>query len=109
MVSRVLFNWDDDVAVRWLGRCREALGESGVLKVVEPLMPPAGDPRRHALAANDLQLFLTWGGGHRTRRQMEKLFARAGLDLVRVVDLQDPSSWQVIEGVRGDALPAGYS
>ena len=97
VMSRVLMNWDDDAAVRLLERCREAMGAAGVLKVVETLMPPAGDPQRRSLAASDLQLFLVWGGGHRTREQMTALFSRAGLDLGRVSDVE-ALGWQVLEG-----------
>lgn len=109
VVSRVLMNLDDGGAARLLGRCREAMEGSGVLRVVEMLMPDEpGHPRRRFLAASDLHHLLVWGGGHRTRGELAELFRRSGLRLVRVEEpggIRDPG-WQVVEGRPADADPA---
>lgn len=109
VLSRVLMNLDDDDGVRMLARCREAMAEASVLKVVEMLMPDEpGHPQRRFLAASDLHHLLVWGGGHRTRGELEELFGRAGLRLVPVEGAsgaRDPG-WQVVEGRRRSPIPS---
>lgn len=108
ILSRVLQTLGDAQALRLLARCRQALAGRGVLKVVERLMPEPGDPRRRSLAGSDLNHFLLWGGGHRTRDEMAALLAAAGLDLERVGAVADGNSdgWQMLTGVPRAAGPA---
>jgi hypothetical protein len=68
---------------------------------VDILMPEKGDPRRPLLAANDIHLFLTFGGGHRTHGEMHQLFATARLEITRVTPAPSATaSWDVIEARR---------
>ena len=79
LLCRVLLNCSDDAAVSLLEQCRRAMVPGNRLIVFETLRPEPGDPMRNALAASDLNLFALWGGGHRSRDELQSLFRQAGL------------------------------
>jgi hypothetical protein len=94
----VLFNWNREDRLRLLRSCRRAMLATSRLLVVEMMMPEPGDPVRKRLAAFDLNLWLTWGGGVPTRDEWERLFSDAGLALVRVSTPAVPAfPWRVFE------------
>ena len=102
LVSRVLQNLGDQQASRLLERCRQSLGRRSRLLIIEKILPEKGSPGRRSLAASDLNHFLLWGGGHRTRAEMEALLEHAGLNLLRIENLPaQAAEWQLLE-----ALPA---
>ena len=43
ILSRVLFNWDDDDAVAILRNCRQAMAPGGRVLVMEPVIPPGNE------------------------------------------------------------------
>ncbi len=83
LLCRVLVNCTDDAAERLLAQCARAMKAGQRLIVFEPLQPELGDPLRNAQAASDLNLFVLWGGGQRTRAELQELFRRAGLPAAR--------------------------
>ncbi len=83
LLCRVLVNCDDEAAELLLSHCAQALRPGHRLMVFEPLLPEPGDPLRNAQAASDLNLFVLWGGGQRTRGELLDLFRRAGLPEAR--------------------------
>jgi hypothetical protein len=98
LLCRVLFNLDDASALAVLERCCKALSsDDGRVALVETLLPPAGNPSRHRLAAADLHHFLLWGSGYRTREAMESLLTAAGLALIRVTPPDAEGRFQVLE------------
>ena len=84
LLSRVLHDWDDDVALRVLRTCRAAMRPDSVLLVVEAVLPEraADDP---AAVRMDLHMLLLLRGRERTAAEYAALCEAAGLRLTRDV------------------------
>jgi hypothetical protein len=102
IVSRVLFNWDDERAGLILGNAASAMADESRIFVIDLLMPERGDRQRAWVSGNDLNLFLVFGSRHRTRGEMEALFEGAGLAVLDLRRARPPLgiAWDVIEGRR---------
>lgn len=85
LLSRTLYNWDDEGATRLLRRIREAVGADGRLVVIEPLFDEPSAPR--GLPMIDMTNFVFGGGTTRTRKAHAGLFNQTGFDLERVQDI----------------------
>lgn len=94
VLKAVLHDWDDEHAVRILGRIREALADrpGGRLLICEFLVGPAGRWDRGKLL--DLDMMLRFGGRERDEEQWRALLAAAGLELVND---PVPGRWAVLE------------
>ena len=91
ILKEILHDWADDDAVRILTACRQAMKPGARLLVMEMLI--VEDGRSHPATLLDLQMLTaTHDGRQRSRADFERLFARAGLRLRRVIDLATPSS-----------------
>ncbi|MEU4805828.1 methyltransferase [Actinosynnema sp. NPDC023587] len=100
LIKSVMHNWDDDQAVRILTRCREALPDHGRLLIVEPVLPDTVDPNGDAREdpyLSDLNMLVLVGGKERTQADFEKLCARAGFEVTRVVELPPHVDFSAIE------------
>lgn len=95
IMKKVIHDWDDDRAAKILDNCRRALAPGGKVLVAETIVPPGNDP--HPIKLMDLNMLAVTGGMERTRAQYERLFARAGLRLVRVIATSGPLS--ILEAV----------
>ncbi|MFO1520057.1 MAG: methyltransferase [bacterium] len=97
LLCQVLHDWDDERACRILAACRRALGEKGVLLVIETVIPPA-----KALSLGKLidleMMVMTPGGRERSREEFEALLEKAGLYLRRVLPTASPVS--LLEAVK---------
>ena len=91
VMSRVLFNWDDEKAAMLLRNCRQAMSSSGRLLIIEPLV--TGESGTAGLI--DLNVFMICGGRTRNAAQLDALFARAGLRFERFVPT--PAAWHILE------------
>jgi hypothetical protein len=96
-VSRVLFNWDDEHAVRILRNVRQAMTNTGRLLVIESPLQPLGDPRRAQGALNDLNVLLLMGGRQHTEAEFRALFEAAGFKMAGFRPADE--IWYVIEGL----------
>jgi hypothetical protein len=97
LIKWVLMDRPDDVAIRLLRGCAEAMADGGRVLVVEMVMPPGGEPSFSKLM--DVQMLMLFGGGRvRTEAEFRDLFAAAGLRLTRIVPTPSPNS--IVEGVR---------
>ncbi len=86
VIKHVLHNWDDARAIQLLRGCAEAVGPGRPVLVVEGLLLPGG--RADMTRLLDLEMLALCGPGReRTKPEMRKLFAAAGLRLVRTEDL----------------------
>ncbi len=101
VLSWILHDFDDDAAVRILSNCRRAMVDSGRLLAIELV---AADDRRQLPPAfewlvrtTDIEMLAVVGGRERTVAEYGELYAKAGLELARVVPLQ-PSAWSLMEG-----------
>lgn len=78
VLASILHNWNDQQALIILGRCREAVAESGRIFLLERSMPESGIC---AAAFGDLCMLAMTGGRERTEGDWRKLSAAAGLRL----------------------------
>lgn len=88
LIKSVVHNWDDERVVRVLRNCRQAMGETGTLLLIEPVVPAVTGPStRVETVLSDLNmLVMTAGGAERTERQFRDLFGAAGFTLISVTD-----------------------
>jgi precorrin-6B methylase 2 len=88
VLSRVLFNWEDEDCLAILRHCRAAMTAGGRLLVIEPIAAAGNAPDLANLI--DLNVFLVCGGRRRTAAQLGSLFDQAGLRLRRLVATPGP-------------------
>jgi hypothetical protein len=100
LIKSVIHDWDDAQSLRILGRCREAMGEGGLLLLVEPPAgPPSGNPVGDwFLAFSDLNMLVNTGGRERTEAEYRALLEAAGLRVRGV--RETPTFFKVFEAVR---------
>ncbi|MEU4657820.1 methyltransferase [Streptomyces sp. NPDC023723] len=93
LLSRVLHDWNDEKAAEILQRCAQALGDTGKLLIVEPVLDDeeVAYPRTDV----DLRMLVTLGGRERSLADFTALTAAAGLRAVTVG--RTPSGRQLIE------------
>ncbi len=97
LLKTVIHDWDDELAVRILTSCREAMSAQSRLLVIESIVPDGNQP--HFSKFMDLNmLVLNHGGRERREGEYRLLFDRAGLELTSVRDTASP--FDLIEGVR---------
>ncbi|HKS49203.1 MAG TPA: methyltransferase [Amycolatopsis sp.] len=77
LLSEVLLDWDDEHADQILGRCANALGESGCVLVLQPLLDHSDRG-----ASTSLDVLLMLGGGRaRSAAELSAMGAAHGLNL----------------------------
>ena len=103
LLSRVLFNWDDDDALRILAACRRAMPPGARLLIIEPIV--TGEPTDLA-SLIDLNVFLVCGGKTRTEAEHRALLAAAELRFRRLIDT--PAAWGIIEAFAEGPRPTGH-
>jgi hypothetical protein len=95
VVKNVVHNLGDEQAAAILRACRRAMGPTGVLLVIEPVVGP---PNEGALEKfTDLIMLVVPGGQSRTRAELSNLFAGAGFRLAGMT--ATTSEVSVVEGV----------
>ncbi len=95
VLKRILHDWSDEVCVRILRNCREAMAEHGRVLVVDTVIPPGNTP--HGGKVLDLLMMASLPGRERTEEEFAKLFAQAGLRLTRVI--HTPAMLSITEAV----------
>ncbi len=97
LLKSVIHDWDDEKSGVILRNCRAAMGASGALLVLEPVVPDrlGGSRFDNILVASDLNMMVNTGGRERTEGEFRKLFDAAGLRLERIV--RTPSSLCLLE------------
>ena len=83
IVKKVIHDWDDERAAQIFANCRRAMAPGGRVLVAETIVPSGNEP--HPTKRMDLNMLVVTGGMERTEAQYERLFAHAGLRLVRVI------------------------
>lgn len=96
-LCNALCDWDDDLGSRILQSIRLALPPKGRILVIDRVFPSPDDPSHTLIAFLDLWFLVMEGGRIRTRSEYERLLARAGFGIVRVVPTA--SEFSVIEAV----------
>lgn len=82
LLCYVLEDWEDDSAKRLLSQCRAAMGEAGVLMVVEEL---ARDDSPMYSRLFDLETMVIQGGEERTLPDLEHLLVLAGFQVGEII------------------------
>jgi hypothetical protein len=95
VLKRILHDWSDEVCVRILRTCREAMAQHGRVLVVDTVIPLGNAP--HGGKVLDVMMMASLPGRERTEAEFEKLFAQAGLRLTRVI--RTPTALSITEGV----------
>ncbi len=87
LIKSVLHDWNDEKSAEILRNCRDAMGASGVLLVVEPVVPDrlGGSRFDNILVASDLNMMVNTGGRERREGEFRQLFDAVGLRLQRIV------------------------
>lgn len=92
LLSRVLFNWNDERATALLSSCRRSMRPASKLMVIDTLIPSgSGDART---AFRDLYFAVQFGSMFRSEDDLRRLFAAAGFALTRSMEVQDGSDGQ---------------
>ncbi|QRN96637.1 methyltransferase [Archangium violaceum] len=85
MMKMIIHDWADDQAVRILKSCRQAMRDDSKLLLIEQLLP---ERRLSGLQMFiDLTMMTMFGSKERTAKEFQALFAQAGLELTRTIEL----------------------
>jgi ubiquinone/menaquinone biosynthesis C-methylase UbiE len=90
MLKQVLHDWQDDKATLILASCRRAAGDTGVVLVIEMVVPDDGSKSLAKLS--DIEMLVAVGGRERTLAQYRTLLAAAGLQIAGVHETRSPFS-----------------
>jgi hypothetical protein len=82
VMKYILHDWNDDLCVKILSHCRAAMAKGGRVLVVDTVIKPGNEPAWGKML--DIAMLVLTGGKERTPRQFADLFARAGLELLKV-------------------------
>ncbi len=95
VLKRIVHDWDDDRVLALLTSCREALRGTARVLVIDAVMEPgnAPDPNKYM----DVNIMALTGGRERTEAEFRRLFAAAGLSLLRVLPLPAPVPLAILE------------
>ncbi len=87
LIKHVIHDWNDADAARILKRCREAMGDSAKLLIVEGIYPERIDSSLEArgATANDVNMLVCTGGRQRSEAEFRELLAKASFRLERIV------------------------
>ncbi len=101
VLSRILHDWNDELAARILGNCRVAMSPGARVLIIEMLVPSAGEPSASPgvdwrTTTMDLEMLTIVGGRERTADEYHELLTRAGFELTRILALE-PAPWAVVE------------
>jgi len=95
IMKHIIHDWDDDSARRILEACHRALGESGKVLIVDPVVPTGNTPHYGKLLDLEM-LVLTPRGRERTKSQFAELLRGAGFRVSRIIATKGPLS--IVEG-----------
>ena len=94
VVKRIIHDWDDDICVGILRRCRDAVSDEGRVIVVDAVVPAGNE--FHSSKPSDLLMMVLLGGRERAEADFRSLFRRAGLKLNQIVSTASVVS--IVEG-----------
>jgi SAM-dependent methyltransferase len=94
-LKSVIHDWNDELSIKILKNCRNAMPANGRLLIAEQTVSSSDDlyPDRYA----DLEMMVLVGGKERSREDFEKLLGSSGFELVDCHAV-DGTSFSIIEG-----------
>jgi O-methyltransferase domain/Dimerisation domain len=96
ILKRILHDWSDEQCVRILRCCREVMGDSARLLVVDVVVPAGNVP--HPGKVMDILMMVIAEGRERTEQEFRALFGKAGLKLTNIT--MTPSTLGIVEAIR---------
>lgn len=90
ILSWVIHDWDDDLAVQILDNCRRVMGPAARLLLVEQVIPLGNDNSLSKLY--DLHMLAVAGGRERREDEYAELLSASGLQLTRCIPTNGPRS-----------------
>lgn len=96
LLKRILHDWSDDDAVKILTCVRKALSPDARVAVIDAVIKPGNDadPNKYL----DVGIMTLLNGRERTAEEFGNLFAAAGLQVLRILPTEAPSTLSIIEG-----------
>jgi O-methyltransferase domain/Dimerisation domain len=94
VLKRIIHDWDDDICVGLLRRCRDAVRDGGRVIVVDAVVPAGNE--FHFSKPIDLLMMVLNDGRERTAAEFKRLFGSAGLKIKQIVPTASIVS--VVEG-----------
>ena len=98
-IKHIIHDWNDELSVKLLRACRDALSANGRILVVEQLVSNASDGLFAKLADIEM-LAITHNGRERTKEEFDALFTQAGLKLKRAI----PIGYGAVHILEGEAV-----
>ncbi|MDX2143947.1 MAG: methyltransferase [Rhodospirillaceae bacterium] len=95
-LKRVLHDWPDETALKILSNARAALGPKARVLVIDAVIKPGNEPDPNK--ALDVGIMALTPGRERTAADFQRLFAAAGLKLLRIIPTAAPSTMSIVEG-----------
>jgi len=96
ILSRVIHDWPDEMAVEILKVVRGALSHKGRLLLFETMI--RADNRLSYPLLSDLNMVIRTGGCERTEAEYRALYKAAGFKLTRAIATLSPTGMTIIEG-----------
>lgn len=97
LLSRVIYDWDDERALAILSGCHQAMQPQGKVLLLERVIVTGGSPQVLVLES-DVQMLVVTGGRERTDAGYGALLSTAGFEVTRLLPVLPP--FYVIEAVR---------
>jgi SAM-dependent methyltransferase len=85
LMKSIIHDWNDAVAAKIIGRCRDASKTGGHLLLIERVLPEQVEPHHLEALLMDLNMMVSNGGLERTDTEFRALLERSGFRLERVV------------------------
>lgn len=89
----ILHDWADEMCIRILRNCRQAMVPGGELLIIDAVIPPGNDP--HPGKTLDVLMLATVPGRERSEAEFAALLTAAGLRMTRV--LSKPGALSIVE------------
>jgi hypothetical protein len=96
VLKRILHDWSDADAVRILRACGAALKGKARILVIDAVLSPGNAPDPNKML--DVGIMALTQGRERTAQEFQRLFAAAGLKLLRIIPPAGPSPMSIVEG-----------
>jgi SAM-dependent methyltransferase len=88
VMKHIIHDWDDEKALTILKNCAKHLKPRGKVILIEAVLSPGNEPNLGKWI--DIEMFMMPGGRERTEEEFRELFAKAGLQLTRVLPTKSP-------------------
>jgi SAM-dependent methyltransferase len=88
VMKHIIHDWDDERAIRILKNCAQHLKPGGKVILLEAVVASGNEPQSGKWM--DIEMLMLPGGKERTESEFRDLFARAGLQLTRIVPTESP-------------------